>query len=1126
MLSPLSTLTVFLTLLIFFSPLSLAAPDRADTAAVQSQLPLTNYAASAENLELKINELNSRTDLDANLKNKLTAFYRAANESIRSEELFEFWAKTYQEAIEKSAEHLKAQQEKLAQLQQAEQQKTVENFTNFSLAQLEQRLTLEKTSLAELDTKQSKIEQDLNVQNARAAEIRQESEATKQALDDSEQKNEVFKLLSESELEREARQLQFKTLQSKLTSRLKMLNLELVSQPARVELLNLQLQEVQLQKQSLSTLIALLEKQLAQQQQSETRQLRQKLLQIEQQSLDKHPLIQSLTKQNIGYTLELQTLSTKLERSNQLKQQLEAQTTEVAADFNSAEKKITLAGLSPALGKILREQRYKLNSLIPSQQPTKYLQHETALTGLAELKIESRLKELVDIDTELQNLLAPLRHLSAAQQAELSAELRQLLTEQKELLNKLSKADAAYLRGLADYDFAKQQLIKQVDKYALYLDERLLWVPSSAPLSSRFFNNFYVACRWFSSPAHWRSVSGILAGEVLTESIVSLLALTFFSLLVFYRRRLHKNIRTWENKIGGIYSDQFYFTAATLLYELLCILPLPLLFLFASHLLKNAEKVNEFSLAVADGLFNSALPLFFLQLLQRLFSPSGLVEKHFNWTAEMTHLLYQQIGWIRRIVVPALFVMAMANAANNPLHGESLGRLALIITLIAMIFGLAKILHPERGVFQFIIQEQTQHWLIRLRYVWYALAIFAPLTIIIFALSGYYLSALELQQKLVGSLRLIFVIIIVRAVILRWLNLVNRQLALKNAQQKYKTDQLNSPSSDSADNETAEPLLLDIPKINQQTTTLLNLAMMLGLLIGHWLIWKNILPAFAFLDRVVLWQHIELIDKEEVLLSITLINLFSAGLYLIVTLIAVANLPGLMEVLILRRFAIETGSRYAINQLTRYLLGAVGVIFISNELGASWSQVQWLVAALSVGLGFGLQEIFANLVSGIILLFERPIRVGDTVTIGDVTGKVCQIKMRATSIIDWDQKDLIVPNKTFITDKLINWSLSTPITRVVIGLSLAYGTDLELAHRVIADTVNNTPLVLAEPKADIYILSFGDSGIEFSIRVYVNELAHRLTVTHDLHLRLYQALAEQQIEIPFPQRDIHIRHLS
>jgi len=167
------------------------------------------------------------------------------------------------------------------------------------------------------------------------------------------------------------------------------------------------------------------------------------------------------------------------------------------------------------------------------------------------------------------------------------------------------------------------------------------------------------------------------------------------------------------------------------------------------------------------------------------------------------------------------------------------------------------------------------------------------------------------------------------------------------------------------------------------------------------------------------------------------------------------------------------------------------------------------------------------MVSGIILLFERPIRVGDTVTIGTVTGKVSRIQMRATTLIDMDHKDLIVPNKTFITSQLINWTLSDPITRVVIPVGIAYGSDIELAHKVMIDTVRSTPLVLAEPEPSVLLVGFGESSLNFSIRVYVSELSNRMPAANDLLIRLEKALREHNIGIPFPEeRDIHVLSVS
>ncbi len=317
--------------------------------------------------------------------------------------------------------------------------------------------------------------------------------------------------------------------------------------------------------------------------------------------------------------------------------------------------------------------------------------------------------------------------------------------------------------------------------------------------------------------------------------------------------------------------------------------------------------------------------------------------------------------------------------------------------------------------------------------------------------------------------------------------------------------------------------LIDIPKINAQTRKLLHVFIGFSLIVGIWMIWGAILPAFSFLDKIVLWEHLATIDNQETYQPVTLTNLLLASLYVFIAVVAVRNFSGIVELLLFRHLAIEAGSRYAVNQLAKYGLIAIGFICVANELGGSWSQVQWLVAALSVGLGFGLQEIFANLVSGIILLFERPIRVGDTVTIGDVSGKVSRIQMRATTVIDWDQKELIVPNKTFITSQLVNWTLSDAITRIVIPVGIAYGSDIKLAHKVMLDTVRSMPLVLSEPEPSVLFLGFSDSSLNFSIRIYVNELGHRLPATHDLHVRLDQAFRENNITIPFPQRDIHVR---
>ena len=184
------------------------------------------------------------------------------------------------------------------------------------------------------------------------------------------------------------------------------------------------------------------------------------------------------------------------------------------------------------------------------------------------------------------------------------------------------------------------------------------------------------------------------------------------------------------------------------------------------------------------------------------------------------------------------------------------------------------------------------------------------------------------------------------------------------------------------------------------------------------------------------------------------------------TVIAAKNIPGLLEMAVLQHLPFDAGARYAVATVCRYLITVVGrAVVLAASLGVGWSKVQWLVAAMGLGLGFGLQEIFANFISGLIILFERPVRVGDVVTIDDVTGVVSRIRIRATTITDGDRKELIIPNKEFITGRVLNWTLTDPVNRVVINVGVAYGSDTQLAAEILLRVAQNHPARAGRPAA-------------------------------------------------------------
>ncbi|MFN1548387.1 mechanosensitive ion channel domain-containing protein [Vibrio natriegens] len=277
------------------------------------------------------------------------------------------------------------------------------------------------------------------------------------------------------------------------------------------------------------------------------------------------------------------------------------------------------------------------------------------------------------------------------------------------------------------------------------------------------------------------------------------------------------------------------------------------------------------------------------------------------------------------------------------------------------------------------------------------------------------------------------------------------------------------------------------------------------------------------MDNVVLWQVTQSSGGDAEAIDITMKSLVYALLTLVVAFVSIRNIPGLLELLVLRRMSLAPGTGYTITTLLRYVILMLGITIAFTTIGVEWERLQWLIAAIGVGLGFGLQEIFANFISGLILLFERPIRIGDTVTINELSGTVSKIQTRSTTIIDWDNKEIVVPNKVFITDKLINWSLTDSVTRVVIPVGVAYGSDIDLVEDLLYRAVADTPLVLSVPAPQVYFLKFGDSSLEFELRLYINSIDDRLPTLHLVNKKINQLFKENEVEISYPQLDLHIK---
>ncbi len=539
---------------------------------------IASLVISKASLQVKIDSISTRQGLDEAAKSKIIKLYQSAQNNLNNIEAFNGRIAAFKQAIKQAPEQTKRLQKEIELTQPKLDKQKLEDFSVIATEELEQRLIIEKEKISNLDEQLKKLENELALQNNRPQLIRQEMATALQDIDASQKKLAMPTTGSSLTLEAEAEQLYLKTLMDVRTVELKMLDIESISNPSRVELIKTQYQLLDIQKAGFTPVVAAIENSLADRKQQQAKDAQDALAQTENELSGKHPAIQEITKENIQYSKDLQQITGKIDSYNEQKIKFDAKAAEIDNDFKSAEKKIGLAGLSPALGKILREQRRNLVTPTELIELSETIQNETALTSLEQFKVEDNLKKLVDINTVLHEKMVLMvdQTLPEQERMRVQAELRVLMNTQKDLLNKLSIADSTYLRTLGDFDCARQQMVIQAGKFSAFLDERLLWVPSSEPINGDYLANMYRSSLWLLSPFNWISVINDSLKTLVKWPFITFLAIASLSTLLLTRKQLKHQLAASSDMVGRTHTDQFYNTLRALVCVFLLILPAPL----------------------------------------------------------------------------------------------------------------------------------------------------------------------------------------------------------------------------------------------------------------------------------------------------------------------------------------------------------------------------------------------------------------------------------------------------------------------------------------------------------------------------------------------------------------------
>ena len=226
---------------------------------------------------------------------------------------------------------------------------------------------------------------------------------------------------------------------------------------------------------------------------------------------------------------------------------------------------------------------------------------------------------------------------------------------------------------------------------------------------------------------------------------------------------------------------------------------------------------------------------------------------------------------------------------------------------------------------------------------------------------------------------------------------------------------------------------------------------------------------------------------------------------------------------VLTKLPIQEGTQYVFKRFSEYALIIIGIVVAFNSIGIDLRGLTVIFGLLSVGIGFGLQNITSNFISGLILLFEQPIKVGDRVTVGDTEGDVLEINIRSTTIRSLNNISYIVPNSEFISAQVINWSHEDPKVRIDLKIGVSYSSDLDLVIRALTEVAVENGEVLKKPQPEVLLMEFGDSSWNLLLRVWIKNPKRHYYVRSDLNCAIVHKFRENNIEIPFPQRDLHVR---
>jgi len=819
-----------------------------------------------------------------------------------------------------------------------------------------------------------------------------------------------------------------------------------------------------------------------------------------------------------------------LEAEGKKTAELKQTVTDLKSKEKAAHEKITRSGLNAATGQELRKRQSELELLSKRRHDLRLHRQAIERTQVALLDLEDRRSTLADIEEVVAERLH--REPPAEESRNMVRDdLLELLQDQQELLDGLLVDHQTLLDKFVESEGAVRELVQVRDRFADFIAERVLWLRSASTFDGDDIRAVASTVREMGDSNQWKGTGTFLWSDAKANYRTASLLLVSLLLWLCCHEWMRRRLKRLGEEVDKNYLNTFSLTVRALLLTIVMSAMAPTVMAYFGWRLESAEEAPPFAHTVGAGLWSASVVFATIEALRQIFRRHGVADSHFRWRSATVLQVRRHLSILWPVATPAAFLVGLTEAQHNEVWKNSLGRLAFVIGMAAFAFFLHRVFRPNGPIMTDLLGSKHDGWVYRFRNFWFPVLVGAPLAMAGLAIEGHYFTAFQLTKRLLPSFWCMMAVVLLHAVAIRWLFTARGRLALDRAKARRETE-AQSPSAAISANE------VDLTTVNNHIRRLVSTGLTVGLACWLWMLWVDALPAFGPVTQYAMWtverERMEMVEKpgggqelqpKRETVQITPLHGVAALGLLWITFIVAGSLPGLAEIMLKTATANDPGARYAITTLMRYALTIIGTVIACSVVGVGWAQVQWLVAGMTVGLGFGLQEIFANFVSGIILLFERPVRLGDTVTVGDITGTVTKIRIRAATIIDANRRELVVPNKEFITGRVVNWTLTDRSTRVQVQVGVAYGTDPDDAMKVMIEAAKQHPDVLTDPAPSAAFETFGDSTLRMALNCYVANIDAGGRVKHDLNTAVARAFRAKGIECAYPHYDVTLRGL-